>query len=199
MQGVLQEYVRRYTRQYGTEFEVTVFADGVDILEDYRAVYDIIFSGCGDEASGRHDHGRAHPADGCRRHPDLHHQYGAVRHPGLLGGSAGLCAEAGAVFCIFRAAEKGREKFGPPRQPLSGPAGGGRDAAAGQLPASIIWKARDTASILYRRGRFFGTGHPQGSGGKAGGPPLCPLQQRLSGKSGAGAGGAAEHGAGGTL
>ena len=37
------EYVRRYTRQYGTEFEVTVFADGVDILEDYRAVYDIIF------------------------------------------------------------------------------------------------------------------------------------------------------------
>ena len=36
VQGVLQEYVRRYTRQYGTEFEVTVFADGVDILEDYR-------------------------------------------------------------------------------------------------------------------------------------------------------------------
>ena len=41
VQGVLQEYVRRYTRQYGTEFEVTVFADGVDILEDYRAVYDL--------------------------------------------------------------------------------------------------------------------------------------------------------------
>ena len=39
----LQEYVRRYTRQYGTEFEVTVFADGVDILDNYRAVYDIIF------------------------------------------------------------------------------------------------------------------------------------------------------------
>ena len=43
VQGVLQEYVRRYTRQYGTEFEVSVFADGVDLLEDYRAVYDIIF------------------------------------------------------------------------------------------------------------------------------------------------------------
>ena len=38
VQGVLQEYVRRYTRQYGTEFEVSVFADGVDILEDYRAM-----------------------------------------------------------------------------------------------------------------------------------------------------------------
>ena len=43
VQGVLQEYVRRYTRQYGTEFDVTVFADGVDILDNYRAVYDIIF------------------------------------------------------------------------------------------------------------------------------------------------------------
>ena len=43
VRGVLQEYVRRYTRQYGTEFEVTVFADGVDILDNYRAVYDIIF------------------------------------------------------------------------------------------------------------------------------------------------------------
>ena len=43
VQGVLQEYIRRYTRQYGTEFEVTVFADGVDILDNYRAVYDIIF------------------------------------------------------------------------------------------------------------------------------------------------------------
>ena len=35
VQGVLQEYVRRYTRQYGTEFEVTLFADGEDILDDY--------------------------------------------------------------------------------------------------------------------------------------------------------------------
>ena len=43
VQGVLQEYIRRYTRQYGTEFEVSIFADGVDILDNYRAVYDIIF------------------------------------------------------------------------------------------------------------------------------------------------------------
>ena len=36
-------YVQRYTRQYGTEFSVTEFADGVDILENYRPVYDIVF------------------------------------------------------------------------------------------------------------------------------------------------------------
>ena len=39
----LMGYVQRYTRQYGTEFSVTEFADGVDILENYRPVYDILF------------------------------------------------------------------------------------------------------------------------------------------------------------
>ena len=32
----LMGYVQRYTRQYGTEFSVTEFADGVDILENYK-------------------------------------------------------------------------------------------------------------------------------------------------------------------
>ena len=40
---LLAGYVQRYTRQYGTQFEVTMFTDGVEILEDYRPVYDIIF------------------------------------------------------------------------------------------------------------------------------------------------------------
>lgn len=39
----LMGYVQRYIRQYGTEFSVTEFADGVDILENYRPVYDIVF------------------------------------------------------------------------------------------------------------------------------------------------------------
>ena len=34
--------MQRHTRQYGTEFSVTEFADGVDILENYRPVYDIV-------------------------------------------------------------------------------------------------------------------------------------------------------------
>ena len=32
----LAGYVQRYTRQYGTQFEVTMFTDDVEILEDYR-------------------------------------------------------------------------------------------------------------------------------------------------------------------
>ena len=38
----LAGYLRRYTRQYGTEFEVSLFADGDEILEDYRPNWDII-------------------------------------------------------------------------------------------------------------------------------------------------------------
>lgn len=39
----LMGYVQRYTRQYGTPFEVTEFTDGMEILEDYRPQFDIIF------------------------------------------------------------------------------------------------------------------------------------------------------------
>lgn len=38
----LEEYVMRYSRQYGTPFEVKTFADGMDILDDYRPVFDLI-------------------------------------------------------------------------------------------------------------------------------------------------------------
>ena len=38
----LQGYIQRYTRQYGTEFAVTEFSDGVEILDAYRPVYDLV-------------------------------------------------------------------------------------------------------------------------------------------------------------
>lgn len=42
IQEQLMGYVQRYTRQYGTAFEVKTFADGLEILEDYRPAYDLI-------------------------------------------------------------------------------------------------------------------------------------------------------------
>ena len=42
VQEQLAGYLQRYTRQYGTEFEVHPFGDGVEILEEYRPVYNII-------------------------------------------------------------------------------------------------------------------------------------------------------------
>ena len=50
----LQGYVQRHTRQYGTEFAVTEFADGMELLDDYRPVYDILFLGV-QTAAQRHD------------------------------------------------------------------------------------------------------------------------------------------------
>ena len=38
----LVDYLRRYERQFGKMFELTTFADGDEIVTDYRAVYDII-------------------------------------------------------------------------------------------------------------------------------------------------------------
>ena len=39
----LMGYVQRCMRQYDAQIEVTMFTDGVEILEEYRPVYDIIF------------------------------------------------------------------------------------------------------------------------------------------------------------
>lgn len=38
----LAGYLRRYTRQHGAEFEVSLFADEDEILENYRPNWDII-------------------------------------------------------------------------------------------------------------------------------------------------------------
>lgn len=39
----LREYAGRFMREKGIAADVTVFADGLDIVEDYRPVWDIIF------------------------------------------------------------------------------------------------------------------------------------------------------------
>ena len=39
----LMGYVQRYMRQYDAQIEVAMFTDGVEILEEYRPDYDIIF------------------------------------------------------------------------------------------------------------------------------------------------------------
>ncbi len=38
----LEGYFERYTRQYGTTFDIKTFPDGIEILDDYRPVYDLI-------------------------------------------------------------------------------------------------------------------------------------------------------------
>ena len=42
VQAQLADYIRRYERQFGRMFELSLFDDGDEIVSDYRAVYDII-------------------------------------------------------------------------------------------------------------------------------------------------------------
>ena len=39
---LLQDYLKRYERENSVHFQITVFTDGLDIISDYRAEYDII-------------------------------------------------------------------------------------------------------------------------------------------------------------
>ena len=153
----LQGYVQRHTRQYGTEFAVTEFADGMELLDDYRPVYDILFL----DVEMKHLDGM----ETARRVRELDKDVIIVFITNMaqyaIGGYAVGALEAGALFCVFAAAAQGRRTAAPPRTALSGPAGGGRDAAAGFVPHLLSGKRGTPRPFLYRRGRFRGGRHPE--------------------------------------
>ena len=125
----LAGYVQRYTRQYGTPFEVTEFADGMEILEDYRPQFDIIFL----DVEMKH-------LDGMETARRIRERDGGVlivfitnmAQYAIRGWGAGLCAETGALLCVFAAAAKGAGTAGKAGAALSGCGGGRRHAAAGR-------------------------------------------------------------------
>ncbi len=185
----MQEYVRRYTRQYGTEFEVTVFADGVDILEDYRAVYDIIFL----DVEMKHLDGmttaeriRQMDADVILIFITNMAQY-AIK--GYAVGALDYVLKPVPLTLPFRSSCS---------RPLPGWKSGQsttslcrwRAGCGGWTPqASIIWKARVTGCTFTPTRAIFPPPVPlKAFEEKAGRLPLCPLQQRLPCQSGTGAG-----------
>ena len=170
----LMGYVQRYTRQYGTAFEVKTFADGLEILEDYRPAYDLIL------------------LDIEMKHLDGMETARRIRE---------LDPEVMLVFITNMA-----------QYAIKGYAVGALDYVLKPVPyfafsqqlqkveAHLLHrKRRPSGAFLHRGGRFCGPRCAQGAGRKAGRPALCPLQQRVSGQSGPGAGCAAEHGGGGAL
>ena len=153
----LQGYVQRHTRQYGTEFAVTEFADGMELLDDYRPVYDILFLDVEmKHLDGMETAGASGNWTGCDAR--VHHQHGAVCHQRLCGGGAGLRPQAGAVLCVFAAAAKGRGAAAPPHPALSGGAGGGRPAAAGYLAHLLHRKRRPSVHFYTEEGDFAAPG-----------------------------------------
>ena len=165
----LMGYVQRYTRQYGTAFEVKTFADGLEILEDYRPAYDLIL------------------LDIEMKHLDGMETARRIRE---------LDPDVMLVFITNMA-----------QYAIKGYAVGALDYVLKPVPYfAFSQQLQKVEAQLRRRTRHYlavpvegGPRRAQGAGRKAGRPALCPLQQRVSGQSGPGAGCAAEHGGGGAL
>ena len=144
----LQGYVQRHTRQYGTEFAVTEFADGMELLDDYRPVYDILFL----DVEMKHLDGMETARRVRELDKDVIIVLSRIWHSMPSAGTRWarwICAQAGALFCVFAAAAQGRRTAAPPRTALSGPAGGGRDAAAGFVPHLLSGKRGTPRPFLY--------------------------------------------------
>ena len=146
----LQGYVQRHTRQYGTEFAVTEFADGMELLDDYRPVYDILFL----DVEMKHLDGM----ETARRVRELDKDVIIVFITNMAQYAIGGYA-VGALDYVLKPVPY--FAFSPPRTALSGPAGGGRDAAAGFVPHLLSGKRGTPRPFLYRRGRFRGGRHPE--------------------------------------
>ena len=208
----LMGYVQRYTRQYGTAFEVKTVADGLEILEDYRPVYDLILL----DIEMKHLDGM----ETARRIRELDPEVMLVfitnmaqyAIKGYAVGALDYVLKPVPYFAFSQQLQKVEAQLrrsddeysqiqGPGishRVPLRFGArlfpAGFRYAGAG-APGTGPWPSvhrPEAEDPLSHHG-------PAGAGRKAGRPALCPLQQRVSGQSGPGAGCAAEHGGGGAL
>ena len=146
----LQGYVQRHTRQYGTEFAVTEFADGMELLDDYRPVYDILFL----DVEMKHLDGM----ETARRVRQLDKDVIIVFITNMAQYAIGGYA-VGALDYVLKPVPY--FAFSQQRTALSGPAGGGRDAAAGFVPHLLSGKRGTPRPFLYRRGRFRGGRHPE--------------------------------------
>ena len=134
----LQGYVQRHTRQYGTEFAVTEFADGMELLDDYRPVYDILFL----DVEMKHLDGM----ETARRVRELDKDVIIV----FITNMAQYAIGGYAVGLILRF----RSSCARPKNSCAAAHGiiwpcRWRAGCGGWIhPSSIIWKARDTASIF---------------------------------------------------
>lgn len=143
----LQGYVQRHTRQYGTEFAVTEFADGMELLDDYRPVYDILFL----DVEMKHLDGM----ETARRVRELDKDVIIVFITNMAQYAIGGYA-VGALDYVLKPCLILRFRSSCARPKNSCAAAHGiiwpcrwRAGCGGWIrPSSIIWKARDTASIF---------------------------------------------------
>ena len=191
----LAGYVQRCTRQYGTLFEVTMFTDGLEILEEYRPVYDIIFLDVEmPQLDGMETARRIRAMDSEVQLIFITNmaQY-AIK--GYAVGALDYVLKPVPYFAFSQQLQKAVGQLTRrARQYLAVPVDGGM--RRGRRRGLLHRERWPPHQLLYEKRRFFRPRHPENVGGKAGKQRLRPLQQRLSGQSGARVRRAAEHGAG---
>ena len=95
-QEALIEHLRKYEKEKNEAFIVRIFNDGIDILDDYSADYDLIFLDI-HMKSGWNDNRKENPRSGCGRTDRVHHGAGAVCNRGLQGKCAGFYFKTGCL------------------------------------------------------------------------------------------------------
>ena len=152
----LQGYVQRHTRQYGTEFAVTEFADGMELLDDYRPVYDVLFL----DVEMKHLDGM----ETARRVRELDKDVIIVfitnmaqyAIGGYAVGALDYVLKPVPYFAFSQQLRKVEEQLR------------GRDAAAGFVPHLLSGKRGPPRPLLHRGGGLRGGGHPESLRGEAG-------------------------------
>ena len=142
----LQGYVQRHTRQYGTEFAVTEFADGMELLDDYRPVYDVLVL----DVEMKHLDGM----ETARRVRELDKDVIIVFITNMAQYAIGGYA-VGALDYVLKPVPY----FAFSQQ---------RASAAGLLPHLLSGKRGPPRPLLHRGGRLRGGGHPESLRGEAG-------------------------------
>ena len=195
----LQGYVQRHTRQYGTEFAVTEFADGMELLDDYRPVYDILFL----DVEMKHLDGM----ETARRVRELDKDVIIVfitnmaqyAIGGYAVGALDYVLKPVPYFAFSQQLRKAEEQLRRrARHYLALPVEGGMR----RLDSSLIYYLESEGHRVHfytEEGDFVAAGTLKAFEEKLGRAALCPLQQRLPCQSGTGEERAAGDGAGGSL
>ena len=103
-QRTLTEYLERFSQEINEKIHVSIFPDGAEIVEDYRGNYDIILM----DILMRYMDGMEAASEIGKVDKEVVILFitstpaGDLRHEGLHGGRAGLCARARELLRYFR-------------------------------------------------------------------------------------------------
>ena len=93
----LTGYLEQHGEQHSLSFHTSIFHDGLDIVTDYKADYDIILM----DIQMKHDDRRKNPKAGRRRVFYFYYIHRFVCRTGISCGCSWICGQTGILPCLF--------------------------------------------------------------------------------------------------